>query len=549
MIGMNTLWLACTVAVGPADWSTTATWLEGIGCNELAVEALLVSPAIAPEARIQVADGLMKMLAWAPTGSPEGIRARLELQRLLEGLDMHWGHLARLALLADDRMLALQAQGPHQRNMLRGAVQASHVAALDLAADIELARDKRQRRALEAIERRVLLIGGLLQVDMGEGHEKGAALLRRALLDGVDPGPLGVASVPSIVLESTDAAWAAMALARIDVQAGHIDAAQAWVDRLVEAHSEAFVEHGAPLVADVLLAMPETIRSDVLQHWQVSLPSAFMLELLGQCSVLQRDVLDVLLARGHRAEAVSVVAQRDCPLPKTHDAVAALAAARRLDDGLCTAQTATVLLEQAVAAAPSDALLQVALARVLLTSGAFWQSLEVALRVHPGDVKPEADAIALLALLKAKSTNDGAADGVLRVLLERMVERGGDAPLRHEAALRLAGLAGTSAQTAFALLDSIPADSQFQEHVARLRERVAWFAWQRSGAHAQTLVLASRDVLNMGGEGAADAADRLLLVLPKAQIDAAQRRVLESRAIQGIEQERGAAHARAAHAR
>jgi len=545
--------IAVVVSAAPADWSVTARWLDTLGCHELAVEAILVSSPTDAAARATVADGLMAAIALATPGDPQAVRARIELQRVLNGLDRMHAHLARVALLADDRALAMHATGDTRRDLLRGAVQTAQLEQMDLEAHHAEVQDRIPRRQLEALLRRVLLIRGLMLVDLGEQTSDAAASLRAALLDGVDPGADGLHDVPSAVLESVDGAWAAMALARLDVKQGRVDAAQAWVDRLIAADAPALRDTGASLVRDVLLAMPPEIRMDVLGEWATGLHVDTLFTLLRIAPGLDPQVIPLLIARGARGRVVDVLAAADRQLPASGGAVAALAALRRAQlDRLSYSQAAT-LIDGAIAAdGGGDVELQLALARVLLETGAYARSVDVSLAIGPGAHKPQADAVALLAMLqRAKAGRpDGSigSDPVLRVLLERMATRGDDAPLRHVAALRLAAMPGTDTAEALSLLASIPTDSTQHTRAVRLREVVSWRAWHAAETHAEDVVRASRDVLDLGGPDAAPAADRLLAVVLQTRMDPLEVRVLTERAIQAITAVRGDAAGRAAEA-
>ena len=541
--------LAGVCLLGPTDWASTAQWLDAMACPTLAVEAMLVSPPHDADDRAIVAEGLMGAIASASPGDAAAVRARIELLQLLSGLDSMDAHRAKLVLLADDRAAAVQAQGSRRRDLLRGALQAAQVMRHDLDADLKLATDISSRRTLEAFGRRVGLLNGLIQVDLQERPADAASALRAALLDGIDPGPQGVQGIPNVMLESVDGAWAALALAQLDLQQGNVNGAQAWVDRLIEVRSSVLRQAGSQLVQDVLLAMPADIRGDVLAQWDQGLHVDTLLSILSNAPALDGHVLRALESRSVRSRVIETLAAANRPLPTGSQRVAAHAAFRRAERGALTFDAAKGFIDAALAIHGEDAQLQVALARVLAASGKHSESVDVALSVPAGEHKAQADAVAMFAILQV-APQDAANpnDAVLIVLLERMAARRPQAPLRHEAALRLATLPSTEDDVAMALLGSIPQDHVLQPLVIRQREVVAWRSWRRTGGGAATSLMASRAVLDLEGPDAAAAAQRLLAVVRHTNLDAMRMQVVATRAVEAIANEHGPAAGRGAAA-
>ncbi len=541
--------LAGACVLGPADWVRTAQWLDSMACPNLGVEALLVSPPHDVNDRAIVAEGLMGAIASASPGDAGAVRARIELLQLLSGLDVIEAHRAKLVLLADDRATALLAEGSNRRDLLRGALQSAQVMRHDLDADLKVATDSSTRRKLEALHRRVGLLRGLIQIYLQEQPAAAASALRAALVDGVDPGPDSIEDIPSVMLESVDGAWAALALATLDLQQGNVNGAQAWADRLIEVRSPVLKQAGAALVQDVLLAMPQEIRDDVLAQWESRLHVDTLLSMLSSAPALDVHVLLALQGRGVNTRVIETLDLADRPLPTGGQSVAAHAALGRAQRGVLTYEAAKGFIDAAIAIDGEDPQLQLVLARVLAGAGKHSASLDVARAIPAGEHKAQADAVAMVAMLQvAPSDVLAPRDPSFSVLLERMAARSPQAPLRHEAALRLAALPSTQDDVAIALLASIPQDNVLQPFVIRQREVVAWSMWQRSGRGALASAMASHAVLNLDGPDAAAAAERLFAVLLYAQLDPMRMQVMATRAAEAIADAHGPAAGRGATA-
>ena len=521
------------------DLGTTATWLQDMGRSDLAVEALLLQadgPGAARSSEARLCRALIDALDTLQTDDLGWQRAHAQLLDRMGRLDDIEAYAVKIALLAADRRMASASQGNRRQTLRAGALRRAVAYRMELDEAITRSQSVVVRRRLESLHRRAALLEGALLLDLGVSSDRARAALRIALLGMADVDQVDVSMIPAGLLDQPDAAWAAHMLALLAINDQRLQAAEQWIDGLIEAKSPVLDTARPNAVARLLKALDQEAALALLAHWQPSLSDAALLGVVESAEAMDERTIPALEERGLSDVAADILARASRALPQDTGRTQAMAAWHRALRGDLPWATAIEGLQLCRASQGADDALLLALGRAMLEVGRDDAALPVLQAVRSPRAQATADALLLSAMTRQVS-DVTQTNPTLQALLHRINDRGAGAPAASQARL-LAAARAKSLEEALHLLNAIPEDDALHPDAVRLRAGLTWAALEGGQDVHRHVVEAARLQLDQDPNDA-DAAIRLIVALPEASLSISRAGVLSTRALDAIESMHG----------